>query len=248
MCKETPHFDRTRNVRIDLPPCCREKLMAVTRFVINDFNRLEIPYMLFSGAVLGWMRNRKFVPYDQDIDIWMDSRYWNTRQFNELRRNWTTKFGLYTEYRDERQKLWTFFSDTNLQGLDIWPWYVDEENSDGTFRKSSHSRSVEGYPHGTLRKPLNALDDTSTYNQMSYDEDVVEYESSSERMVRLGDVFEGKWACPYDTIFPRKRVEFEGMVTYLPNKPSEYNRITYGENWKEEMTCTKTNEDRKCTE
>lgn len=209
MCKEKPHFDKSRNVRIDMPPCCREKVMAVTRLVVADLNRLRIPYMFFGGAVLGWMRNRKFVPYDQDVDIWMDGRLWDTPMFNQLRRNWTEKFGLYTEYRDERFKLWTFYSGKNQQGLDIWPWYVD--------------------------RPLKVINGTALY-------------SSSQRMVNLGEIFDRKWAIPYKVIFPRKPVNFEGMDTFVPHKPAAYNLHTYGRNWRKEMRCTMTNEDRKCSE
>ena len=155
------------------------------------------------------MRNRKFVPYDQDVDIWMDGRLWDTPMFNQLRRNWTEKFGLYTEYRDERFKLWTFYSDKNKQGLDIWPWYVD--------------------------RPLEVINGTAFY-------------SSSQRMVNLGEIFERKEAIPYKVIFPRKPVHFEGMDTFVPHKPAAYNFHAYGRNWRKEMRCTKTNEDRKCLE
>ena len=195
--------------------------MAVTRLVVADLNRLRIPYMFFGGAVLGWMRNRRFVPYDQDVDIWMDGRLWDTPMFNQLRRNWTQKFGLYTEYRDERFKLWVLYNEKNKQGLDIWPWYIE-------------NRPLEKVINGAARqRPKNGTDNP-------------EFNLTRRKMVKLGRIFKNKYSIPYDYIFPRQPVDFEGLKTFVPNQPAKYNRVKYGDKWRTEMSCKKTNNDRKC--
>ena len=63
------------------------------------------------------------MPYDADVDIWMDGDYWDTKEFNELRRNWTRQHNFQTQYKDIKGKLWVLYSKNNSNGLDLYPWY-----------------------------------------------------------------------------------------------------------------------------
>ena len=41
----------------------------------------EIPMILTGGAVIGWYRNKKLIPYDKDIDAGLEYKYWNTPKY-----------------------------------------------------------------------------------------------------------------------------------------------------------------------
>lgn len=51
--------------------CCHENLLELLDFTIGIFNKHSIPYWLAYGTLLGAVRNHKFIPWDDDIDIGM---------------------------------------------------------------------------------------------------------------------------------------------------------------------------------
>ena len=124
MCVESAHWDTQRKIRIETPPCCLENMKSVFRTVTTDLKANNISHIVFGGAMLGYARNRRFVPYDNDLDVWMDGKHWDTPLFAKIRRKWSSVDGIYTEYKDGGGKLWVLFSKKNGNGLDIWPWYV----------------------------------------------------------------------------------------------------------------------------
>lgn len=54
------------------PPSVRSHQLAILR-LLQEFDRicsaLEIPYVLFAGTLLGAVRHRGFVPWDDDLDV-----------------------------------------------------------------------------------------------------------------------------------------------------------------------------------
>jgi len=124
MCEESAHWDYKRNIRINTPPCCQNTMKEVLRTVTTDLQKHNVSHIVFGGAMLGYARNKQFVPYDNDLDVWMDGKHWGTPLFEEIRHKWTTVDKLYTTYKDNGGKLWVLYSKENGNGLDIWPWYV----------------------------------------------------------------------------------------------------------------------------
>ena len=123
-CSEFAHWDNKHKVRVETPPCCMKIMTEVLRSVTKDLQSHNIPHVLIFGAVLGFARNKRLVPYDNDVDIWMDGKHWDTPLFNKIRRKWNSTDGFHMEFRDRGQKLWVRYSRRNSNGVDIWPWYV----------------------------------------------------------------------------------------------------------------------------
>lgn len=52
------------------------KLLEMIEEIDNICSNNEIPYYLSGGSVIGALRHRGFIPWDDDIDILIDSKYW----------------------------------------------------------------------------------------------------------------------------------------------------------------------------
>ena len=58
-CSPGAHWNKQFNIRVDTPPCCREKMLHVFRTVTHDLKAHNISHMVFGGAVLGYARNQQ---------------------------------------------------------------------------------------------------------------------------------------------------------------------------------------------
>jgi phosphorylcholine metabolism protein LicD len=55
------------------------KLLNQTIYILNKYN---IDYFLISGTLLGCMRHNDFIPWDDDIDLLIDSTF--REKFHEI--------------------------------------------------------------------------------------------------------------------------------------------------------------------
>ena len=49
--------------------CCKNHLIELLSYIVNVLDKNEINYFLDYGTLLGCVRNKKFIPWDTDIDI-----------------------------------------------------------------------------------------------------------------------------------------------------------------------------------
>jgi len=54
----------------------QERLLSMVKEIDGICQRNSIPYYLSGGSVIGALRHRGFIPWDDDIDILIDSKYW----------------------------------------------------------------------------------------------------------------------------------------------------------------------------
>jgi len=123
-CYQSAYYDYTYNTRINVPPCCRQKIKKVYQDFSDELNRMNISHVLVFGGVLGWMRNKKMIPYDGDLDIIIDGSFWNTTDFWRVLRTLNETYGHTYEMRDHSNKLCISYSLTNSNKIDVWPFYV----------------------------------------------------------------------------------------------------------------------------
>lgn len=70
-----PHYDWKLRLRINNSPCCRKLMLDNAEEVTSLFDQHNIPLMVIGGGVIGWARQKEFVPYDFDVDLALDNRY-----------------------------------------------------------------------------------------------------------------------------------------------------------------------------
>eukprot|EP00795_Rhopilema_esculentum_P013945 gene13945-4902_t len=124
-CKEGPFYDFKMEKRINTPPCCRSHVLNMFMRVTEELQNLNISHCMISGGVIGWVRNRKMVPYDRDLDLIIDVNFWNSTQFWLIFKRLHNKYG-YVPDLVESFKLKLYLSTKNKNNIDIWAYWLSD--------------------------------------------------------------------------------------------------------------------------
>lgn len=205
--------------------------------ILKDFDRIcrdnDTNYWLDFGTLLGAIRHKGFIPWDDDIDVSMLKS--DLDKILPILRSWYKDTDFYVrEY---------FYPCNNFQirirhkkynmGFDIFPLYeypeqnlreekiADIRNKIITARKKfekkyKHKKSTET----SIIQAKNDID--SFYSDILKG---VPVEMPEKPSLFRGIEFhydEDYYVMPYDEIFPLKEGEFEGYKLYIPNKSEEY--------------------------
>ncbi|XP_065675232.1 uncharacterized protein LOC136091517 [Hydra vulgaris] len=128
-CKERSYFNFKLMKRVNTPPCCREKLLKMLSCFTHELQRLNVTHMLAFGSVLGWARNGKLVPYDHDIDLIADKRFWKTNLFDDILQKLENENGFKTKILDNGVKLRILYSSTNRNFIEAWPYEITKRKN-----------------------------------------------------------------------------------------------------------------------
>lgn len=124
-CRERARYDSAASLRLNTPPCCRRHLLEMLGNLAAILTTKRFEYFLVFGGVIGWYRNRKVIPYDRDLDVIIDGRHWYkiTRVLSILKK----QYG-YIYHTPEREKIKLQLSSTNDLTIDIWPYFLIQED------------------------------------------------------------------------------------------------------------------------
>nr|XP_047122654.1 uncharacterized protein LOC124806095 isoform X2 [Hydra vulgaris] len=147
-CREKAFFNFKLMKRINTPPCCREKVLKILYHFTNKLKLLHVSHMLAFGSVLGWARNGKMIPYDNDIDLIIDKTFWNTTLFFDVLKILEIKHGHRTFFADKGLKLTIRFSKINGNTIDVWPFEI---------KKHEEIVAVEVPHNDWIKQPLENL-------------------------------------------------------------------------------------------
>jgi hypothetical protein len=59
---------------LNTPPCCREHLRRMAKWVATRLNEAQVPYWVDFGTLLGIIRQGDIIPWDTDVDISVKSK------------------------------------------------------------------------------------------------------------------------------------------------------------------------------
>jgi len=65
-------------------PCCHDRLKDSLRLFSQAMNERKLKYVLDGGGVIGWQRNKTFIPYDNDLDVTVRLDVWTSPKFQEV--------------------------------------------------------------------------------------------------------------------------------------------------------------------
>ena len=128
-CKEGPHFDTKRDIRINMPPCCLDKYIQMLKIVSTELRKLRIPHMMISGGVIGWLRNGKIIPYDADLDVIVNGTYWRSPAMLKLLDSLSKEHGYVQVWSSNKESFGLETSKQNTQGLGLWSYRLMKGNS-----------------------------------------------------------------------------------------------------------------------
>ena len=122
-CREQPHFDKERGVRINTPPCCLKHVLEIFQTLTEALTSHNVAHFMNGGGLIGWYRNRNVVPYDHDLDILIDLHFWRTWLFRHLLNEIQSKYH-YKVVRKSWNKIKVYYSGTNRNFVDLWPFKI----------------------------------------------------------------------------------------------------------------------------
>lgn len=223
-------------------------LKEITSFC--DENNLK--YALDSGTLIGALRHKGFIPWDDDIDIAMPyPDYIKLIELfgkNENRYNGELKAGIdagfhFAKYCDKRTVVKTLHrSDDKLYGIwvDIFPMYsIDDDNETAQkdinkvlyYESKSWRYMGTKHIHNFLKRWCHAIANPIfiRYYFKKIDEIVNKYPYGSTKRIRIVPVVSNKLAYGENDHFDERiKIRFEDGMFYAPKSYDIYLRNQYG--------------------
>ncbi len=229
----------------------RDEQLAMCTFASELFellNDLNIKPFLLGGGLIGYVRHKGFIPWDDDLDFGLIREDYN-KLINYAKQN----FVVATFESDDKKSTWTYdkgykrvkkylneYPDAYI--LDIW---IDQiQIFKGTTIKNR--RFVDFFPFDyysdeysflKLQDDIKFIEDGKNRidNIIAMQKFIAEQIASNEKVVKDSnkiyfgfdslEAYNRKFNTTFikkDILFPLKKVTFENTQFYVPNKPEEY--------------------------
>lgn len=244
MKKQFKYYSKN-NIDITTYPKASGKLRKIQLLQLQSIKEIDricrknnIDYWLDFGTLLGAVRHKGFVPWDDDIDIGMPRQFYD--KFMDIFNIENSNENLTVQYSRHDNNNWNcfirvYFKNTYIN-LDIFPYDVypgklshDRQRELSDFIKSERAKinievSKNDFSNTQLLEKIYALNAKILENQKLLVE--------SENDLIWGSDFSHQWKhwCHnYNIFYPLKEIEFEGYKFYCPNQPELYLHDVYGD-------------------
>lgn len=197
--------------------------IELLRIVTNECNKLGLTYWLTYGTLLGAVRHKDFIPWDDDLDIAMPRQDYN-RAMSVLKDNLEAK-GFSFEvssrigigYNHRNTGLW----------LDIFA--VDEYKTDKNYEEAYNSLKIS-IPK--FRKKFESSKNVSIQWIENEKHKIIGGQTGHNKFLYLNPEFQYKvMVHPTEFIYPLSEVKFGEYFFNAPRDTDSYLRNTYGENY-----------------
>lgn len=233
-------------IKVTYPVCVIKKvqmrLLEMAEIVTGILERHKIDYFITLGTLLGAVRHKGYIPWDDDFDLMiLDDVY--DRAMECLRRELPEDMLVHDKYTDPLYwPAWAKIRDKNSHAVaELWP---DDNRMKYTGLNVDIYR-VKRMPRGDVRlwqrkegiEFLVRKRNSGFLGKEAYDAKFDEWTSDYARLLKEPrtdslDVvafvafFDYQ---KYSTIFPLKRYEFEGLTFWGPNDSHDFLSVAYGE-------------------
>ncbi len=224
-----------------------KKAQLIMLDMLIEFDKIcqkhELKYWLDSGTLLGVIRHDGFIPWDDDVDISMPAHDYQkfckvagdelaeSMFLQNTKTDSTFPFD-YTKIRDNRATIIEFHEEGKdvkyNQGLflDIFPMLAIKESkfNDLIYRYSFSAIrffSAKKFEQKSLRKFF-----VNLLHKLH-----LGWDKKDTKIIYGGEMPDVAGAFSYDSIFPLKKMKFEGLEFSVPNDSDNYLRVLYGRDY-----------------
>ena len=195
------------------------------RIITKECERLGLTYWLDFGTLLGAVRHKGFIPWDDDMDIAMPRKDYN-RALTELR----DALSKYDVELNEDNQIGVGFKH-NQTGVWCDIFAVDDYYYDGDYdvaekklrmaipqcRRDYQRHKKHANVEWKAERRLKIIGGTEGQNRILYHQPEFQYEKDRIRA--------------YEIVFPLSQVEFEGYTFNAPGNTDIYLKGCYGNNY-----------------
>jgi lipopolysaccharide cholinephosphotransferase len=215
-------------------------IQKIQLIMLKEFDKIcrkhNLRYWLDYGTLIGTVRHKGFIPWDDDVDVCMP--FEDYRKFVAIAQNELPNEMLLTQCRKKGSafsKIAFQISNFGIKGgkncpiiaMDIFPYhFVTEAIANNPEYIQTLRKKVEDYARKNGNDKANTL-----YEKLTKTFSLPEGKDSDCMILGLEWVWSGNYVHRYDEIFPLKEGYFEGCKFYIPNNPDATLMRVYGDFW-----------------
>lgn len=217
----------------------QERNLKLLRFFRDLCVKYDLKYWLDFGTLLGAVRHKGFIPWDDDLDVGM-MRGDYEKLMGVLKSDLEgTGYKFCVKREKARKILLKLCSEDGVAQLDVFPYDFYYKNVGGEADKSEFYESLnEGYDEFLSELGCGIVKGEKEYCGSDVEKIVGEVVnkgnvvSEGKPSVFFGIEFYHAWrnkVFGYDDMFPLRRLEFEGMWFSVLNNFDGHLRLIYGD-------------------
>ncbi len=224
----------------------QREIMGFAQKVLEDLKEADIKTFLIGGNLIGWMRHKGFVPWDDDLDFGLFREDYK-KLLEYAKKHWVI---MECPVEDARQQEWIEQVTRDNAGKYILFVYAEHiqisRGSSCMDRLAVDFFIYDYYDEKTVFSEFNnrvkgIKEQLGKLHSEAERLDIVRASIESDRSIvkKSKNIYFGLDSCEpylrtfnsswidYDTVFPLKCIDYEGVTVNIPNKPELFMNYEY---------------------
>lgn len=206
--------------------------------ILREYDRIctehNLDYWLIAGSALGAVRHKGFIPWDDDIDVCMPRDDYN--KIIDIFNNNTVYENLYAALWNNRKKqsFTTKIRHKSCPHIFVDIFAADYSNEINTkkeqFRITENIINARKKINKKISDKIPPDECLKMYLDLGKKYIHDNYKEKSDLLLGMEwDHFEKNWYIKYESVYPLKKIEFEGCKMNSMNNPEDYLTDYYGD-------------------